>query len=124
MLTMSPLNMRQNICNLINAEIVAARAGRASGLWAKMNSLVDPDIIDKLYEASMAGVPIELVVRGICCLRPGVPGLSETIRVKSVVGRFLEHRRIWAFATGAPLPHQGVQHFISSAAWPDRKSVV
>src|SRR3546814_6192717 len=67
MLTMSPLNMRQNICNLINAEIVAARAGRASGLWAKMNSLVDPDIIDKLYEASMAGVPIELVVRGICC---------------------------------------------------------
>src|SRR3546814_10356597 len=81
---MSPLNMRAHVCDLIDAETEAARAGRPSGVWAKMNSLVDPDIIDKLYEASAAGVPIELIVRGICCLRPGVAGLSETIRVKSV----------------------------------------
>src|SRR3546814_13906074 len=100
---MSPRNMRAQLCDLSDAETAAARAGRPSGVWAKMNSLVDPDIIDKLYEASAAGVPIELIVRGICCLRPGVAGLSETIRVKSVVGRFLEHSRGWAFATGAPL---------------------
>src|SRR3546814_19649796 len=81
---MAPLNMRAHLCDLIDAETEAARAGRPSGVWAKMNSLVDPDIIDKLYEASAAGVPIELIVRGICCLRPGVPGLSETVRGKSV----------------------------------------
>lgn len=120
MITMSPLNMRAHLCQLIDAEIAAAKAGAPSGVWAKMNSLVDPDIIDKLYEASGAGVPVELVVRGICCLRPDVHGLSETIRVKSVVGRFLEHSRVWAFANGAALPSQHAKLYISSADWMPR----
>lgn len=120
LITMSPLNMRAHLSELIDAETAAAKAGLPSGVWAKMNSLVDPDIIDKLYEASAAGVPIELIVRGICCLRPGVAGLSETIRVKSVVGRFLEHSRVWAFANGAPLPHRGAKLYISSADWMPR----
>ena len=120
MITMSPLNMRAHLSDLIDAEIAASRAGQPSGVWAKMNSLVDPDIIDKLYEASAAGVPVELIVRGICCLRPGVPGLSETIRVKSVVGRFLEHSRVWAFANGASLPNQRAKLYISSADWMPR----
>jgi len=120
LITMSPLNMRAHLSELIDAETAAAKAGKPSGVWAKMNSLVDPDIIDKLYEASAAGVPIELIVRGICCLRPGVAGLSETIRVKSVVGRFLEHSRVWAFANGAALPHRGAKLYISSADWMPR----
>jgi polyphosphate kinase len=120
LITMSPLNMRQHLSELIDAEIAAAKAGAPSGVWAKMNSLVDPDIIDKLYEASAAGVPVELIVRGICCLRPAVAGLSETIRVKSVVGRFLEHSRVWAFANGAPLPHRTAKLYISSADWMPR----
>ncbi|MBE1526654.1 polyphosphate kinase [Sphingopyxis sp. OAS728] len=120
LITMSPLNMRAHLSELIDAETAAAKVGKPSGVWAKMNSLVDPDIIDKLYEASAAGVPIELIVRGICCLRPGVPGLSETIRVKSVVGRFLEHSRVWAFANGAALPNRAAKLYISSADWMPR----
>ena len=120
MLTMSPLSLRQTFVDLIDAEIASARAGKGSGIWAKMNSLVDRAIIDKLYEASAAGVPVELIVRGICCLRPGVPGLSETIHVKSVVGRFLEHSRVFAFGNGEALPTRGAKLFISSADWMNR----
>ncbi len=119
-LTLSPLALRSTLADLIDAEIDAVREGRKGGIWAKMNSLVDPDIIDKLYEASRAGVPVELIIRGICCLRPGVPGLSETIRVKSVVGRFLEHSRIWAFGNGRTLPNDKAKVFISSADWMPR----
>jgi polyphosphate kinase len=118
--TMSPKNLRSNLCALIEAEIEHVRAGKPGALWAKMNSLVDPDIIEKLYEASNAGVEIDLIVRGICCLRPGVSGMSENIRVKSVIGRFLEHSRIWAFGNGKALPNDGAKVFISSADWMPR----
>ncbi len=120
LLTLSPVGLRSSLCALIDREIEHARDGGASGIWAKMNSLVDPDIIDKLYEASAAGVPVELIVRGICCLRPGVAGLSDTIRVRSVVGRFLEHSRIWAFGAGKNLPNDDAKLFISSADWMPR----
>lgn len=120
MLSMSPRNLRARLCELIDTEIANAQAGKKSAIWAKMNSLVDPAIIEKLYEASAAGVPIELIIRGICCLRPGVAGMSDNIRVKSVVGRFLEHSRIWAFGNGGDLPNSKAKLYISSADWMQR----
>lgn len=120
MLSMSPLGMREKIIELIEAEIGFAKEGKPASLWAKLNSLVDQQIIDKLYEASEQGVEIDLVVRGICCLRPGVQGMSSRIRVKSIVGRFLEHSRIWAFGNGLEMPHPGARVFISSGDWMSR----
>ena len=115
LLTMSPIGLRETLYEYIEAEAENARKDKPAAIWAKLNSLTDPGLIDRLYAASADGVQISLVVRGICCLRPGVPGLSDNITVKSIIGRFLEHSRIWAFACGGLLPNARAKVFISSA---------
>ena len=119
-LSIAPSFLFNDLLRYIEAETQAALGGKPAQIWAKMNSIMERNIIDALYRASQAGVKIDLVVRGICGVRPGVTGLSENIRIKSVVGRFLEHSRIVCFANGTKMPHKNALVFISSADWMGR----
>ena len=114
-IAISPLDMRERLYALIDGEIANAREGKPAGIWVKLNSITNRAMIDKLYEASQAGVEVRMIVRGICSLRAGIPGLSENISVKSIIGRFLEHARMWAFANGKPLPSRQAKLFVTSA---------
>jgi polyphosphate kinase len=122
-ISISPLNLKTDLFSLIDTEIENAKDGKPAHVIAKLNALVDSDIIDKLYSASTAGVKVDLIVRGICCLKPGLKGLSENIKVRSIIGRFLEHSRIVCFANGSRIPSTRAKVFLSSADWMPRSFI-